>query len=877
MIRLILSKLTSSFIPPAILLVIYAICCIIATFLEQSFGTLAAKAIIYQNPYFHALSFFILIYLILFCIKLYKGKKYSLCLLHFSFILIILGAFLTMEFALQGGIHLKLNQSSNEVFSKDLVLKISKDKEVLLNKQLLLSKLYSRHFSYKINKNLQINFISFTPPTLIKPSCLVVELVSKNGSKRLILSKNAPLMQSGLKIYFGNASFLLPFILRLDAFVLNHYAGSLSPSSFYSKLSIITKNKPQRQITVGNAHFVDIKGYRIFQSAYDLDAKGSIFAINKDPGKLCTYAGYAALILGFLCSLFSPKGRLKKLSSYLNKSAFVLLFALLFLAQSTPLKANTLAKNTEEITKTRRLLDALSLNADKITHNFARLSVQGFNGRVSSMDTFSLHLINKISHKSKLYLLNHNEIFASMMVFPKLMKNVRLIYTKSSKLARLLGTSSNLLSFNDFFDNGQYKLKALVKDTARKARQKQSPFERELLKTDERVNIAAFIFSGEAFRVGAKKGAWSNISNMDEAYQLAIESFFYSFKTGVFTGKLSLANEGLKDLYILQAKHPSSLSKAQLELELLLNFSDPFRNLFIFYLCFSLLLFIICIYFLLSSSLSKKLKQRIYSFLALFFFLALLVQFSSLIARFFLASHAPLSDAYESMIYISFICALIGAAFYKKNPFVLIGASFMAGMILFCANLSFIDSQITPLVPVLKSPWLNLHVSMISASYAFFGLNFILGIFSLICFLFTKLRLELNKLACINELFMQIGLALLSIGTFLGAIWANESWGRYWGFDAKETWSLISIIVYALLLHLRLIKKSIYFFTLGSVFAFFSILMTYFGVNFYLSGLHSYGKISSSLPLAGVLIFLILLAFLALLAARKRNLVRYEF
>ncbi|MCR2063135.1 cytochrome c biogenesis protein, partial [Campylobacter helveticus] len=192
---------------------------------------------------------------------------------------------------------------------------------------------------------------------------------------------------------------------------------------------------------------------------------------------------------------------------------------------------------------------------------------------------------------------------------------------------------------------------------------------------------------------------------------------------------------------------------------------------------------------------------------------------------------------------------------------------------LFVAHLGFMDPQITNLVPVLKSYWLNIHVSIITASYGFLGLCFLLGVFSLILFMLrnpkkAQIDQSILNLHCINEMAMIIGLALLTVGNFLGGVWANESWGRYWGWDSKETWALISIIIYAIILHLRFIPKfnNPYVFASASILGFYSILMTYFGVNFYLSGLHSYAA-GDPIPIPKFLYFFIAFTIILIMGA----------
>jgi cytochrome c-type biogenesis protein CcsB len=245
--------------------------------------------------------------------------------------------------------------------------------------------------------------------------------------------------------------------------------------------------------------------------------------------------------------------------------------------------------------------------------------------------------------------------------------------------------------------------------------------------------------------------------------------------------------------------------------------------------------------------------------------------------RWYVAGHSPMSNGYESMIFISWVTLLAGFIFSRKSPFALSATAVLAGMTLMVAHLSFMDPEITNLVPVLKSYWLTLHVSVITGSYGFLGLGAILGIISMILLSLSdkknieRISVTIDELAVINYKTLTLGLYLLTIGTFLGAVWANESWGRYWGWDPKETWSLITIIVYSFVIHSRMIPgmKDIYTFNLLSLFAFSSVLMTYFGVNYYLTGLHSYAS-GDPIPVpVFVYVAVIVLASLSMFAYMK--------
>ncbi len=151
---------------------------------------------------------------------------------------------------------------------------------------------------------------------------------------------------------------------------------------------------------------------------------------------------------------------------------------------------------------------------------------------------------------------------------------------------------------------------------------------------------------------------------------------------------------------------------------------------------------------------------------------------------------------------------------------------------------------------MLKSYWLTIHVSIITASYGFLALSALLGFMNLILMaLKTKKNYKtvdqkINNLSAINERALIIGLYTLTIGTFLGGVWANESWGRYWGWDPKETWALVSVLIYAFIAHMNAIPglKDRFSFNFASLISYAAILMTYFGVNYYLSGLHSYAS-----------------------------------
>ena len=222
-----------------------------------------------------------------------------------------------------------------------------------------------------------------------------------------------------------------------------------------------------------------------------------------------------------------------------------------------------------------------------------------------------------------------------------------------------------------------------------------------------------------------------------------------------------------------------------------------------------------------------------------------------MVLRWYISGHAPWSDAYESILYVSWATMGMGLLLgTRKSDLTLAASAFVTALLLGAAHQNWVNPEIANLQPVLDSYWLMIHVAVIVGSYGPLTVGMILGVVSLVLIILTtkknKKRIDINlkELTTINELSLTVGLVMLTIGNFLGGQWANESWGRYWGWDPKETWALISIMVYAFVLHIRLIPglRGRWIFNFLSIVAYASIMMTYQGVNFYLVGLHSYAS-----------------------------------
>ena len=288
-------------------------------------------------------------------------------------------------------------------------------------------------------------------------------------------------------------------------------------------------------------------------------------------------------------------------------------------------------------------------------------------------------------------------------------------------------------------------------------------------------------------------------------------------------------------------------SERQIDAEILYNKYDVFKSLFSWYLYVGTLMFVVLIARIFRERKVLRIITQVCTGLLFFLFALHTV---GLAFRWYISGHAPWSDAYESMIYVAWATMGIGLCFARRSPLSLASTAFVTSMILMIAHWNWLDPSIGNLQPVLNSYWLMLHVAVIVGSYGPFTLGMILGAINLLLMILTtsknreKIKGVIDELTIVNELALTVGLIMLTIGNFLGAQWANESWGRYWGWDPKETWALVSIMVYAFVIHMRIVPslRGLWSFNFASVVAFASILMTYFGVNFYLSGLHSYAS-----------------------------------
>ena len=738
----------------------------------------------------------------------------------------------------------------------------------------------------------------------MKLSALIVDVKYRGKTKEIAMfgmgkgtkgfTKKAIIVGTPFMFEWGSKIVKLPFAIKLIEFQLDRYPGSMSPMSYASEVEVIDKAKGVKMpFRIYMNHVLSYRGYRFFQSSYDRDGLGTILSVNKDPGKWPTYLGYFLLGLGLFLNLLNPKSRFRKLAHMvqrdMNKTKSILLaFFLAFsLLQTTSVNADGTFNFLKKYDKA---------SAEK----FGTILVQSADGRIMPIDTVSENFLNKVYRGSSYKGLTPNQVTLGMMASPKAWQTQKIIKVYHPTIKKIIGMkpNENYASFNQFFTTSKtssgYKLTKYAEAASRKKPSARNKFDKDILKVDERVNICYMVYTGEIFKMIPKANdpthKWYGLEqairtfprNEVEEIRKILAKYFNGIQVGLTTGNWSKADVAIDAIKKYQEQYGSSIipSPSRVKAEIFFNKAKIFQRLMPVYLLSGLILLLFIFAKMAKPSLNIRWITKIIFWINV---VAFAVHTGGLGMRWFIAQHAPWSDGYESMIYIAWAIMLSGLIFSRQAIIALSLTSILAGVTLFVAHLSWMDPQMTTLVPVLNSYWLNIHVSVITASYGFLGLCTLLGFFTLLLFVVRKpgsttrrakeLDRSIIEATRINEMAMILGLSLLTMGNFLGAVWANESWGRYWSWDPKETWALVSILIFAAIVHFRFIQKlsSPFSFAVASTLAYSSIIMTYFGVNYYLSGMHSYAT-GDPVPIPTFVYYTVAIVFIVIaLAFRNRK------
>ena len=709
-----------------------------------------------------------------------------------------------------------------------------------------------------------------------------------------------PVAGLNFNIKYGSKVYELPFSIKLNDFIAERYPGSEnSYSSFASEVSVIDEKSFDFRIFMNN--ILNHKGYRFFQASFDPDEKGTVLSVNKDPwGTFVTYLGYILLYIGLMAILFARFTRFDFLRNQIlkiKKQKEKLILILFFL---TSLNVVSQSSDSHLHVKTDvEVIDSIltkNIVPKEEAAKFGNIVIQDLSGRMMPVNTFASEFLRKLSKKDHYGDFDANQIFLSIQESPLLWYNVPVIYLKVKKgdsIRSIIGadkSQKHVPLVNFFTERGEYKLAPYLEE-AYKA-QVPTAYQKEFKEADQRVNLLYNMIEGSSLKLfpvpNDDNNKWiSPKENIDNS-SLVKDSLYSNFINTGFKTYLYMLNEDKKTNDFTQSDDVLSgilntqykfggeimLSSEKIDAEVLYNQYDIFKKLFSWYLYAGTLFFIILIVQIFKNTSSINIFIKLFKWIIIFLFILHTI---GLILRWYISGHAPWSDAYESMIYVAWATMFFGLAFGRKSDLTLASTTFVTSMILMIAHWNWMDPAIANLQPVLDSYWLMIHVAVIVGSYGPFALSMIIGFVSLFLMILTNstnriiMKLNIKELTLINEMSLTVGLVMLTIGNFLGGMWANESWGRYWGWDPKETWALISIMVYAFVLHMRLIPglKSRFVFSIASIVSFASILMTYFGVNFYLAGLHSYAKDDQQISFLYSGITLLIVVVMAALAYPK--------
>lgn len=900
-----------SFKTTLILLAILAIGAGVATFIENDFGTSTARVLVYNNIWYETALVLTTVNLAGIIYKFKMWKNTPRFLFHSAFVVILIGAGVTRYVGYEGVMQIKEGSTENRMISLEpyLQVTIKEDgktyfKEYQMEFATLMKSIneFSHTITYN-DKNVVVDYKNYMLATkgTAKMGMLTVDVTANGETKEIKLPgrRSQKGMQRDLQfgdttvsLEYGSKILYLPFAIKLNDFQLDRYPGSMSPSSYASEVTVIQEDNTSYDYRIFMNRTLHQGNFLFFQSSYFPDETGTVLSVNNDPGKWPTYFGYFLLTLGLVLNFFDKKSRFAKLTKFVASKNIASLTVACLLAFATT--SSNAAQTDEEFKvkaqQTVEYLKTFKESSDVTAKKFARLVTQSSSGRMKPISSLNREIVTKLSGKTSLLGMNSDQIVLGMLSRPEIWRDLKIIKIKTPKLKKFIGVdeSRKYIAFSEVFKDGAYLLSKESEKASLTKPNERGTYERDIIKVDERLNIMYAVFNASLFNIYPKvvlkddkehNNKWYTpmeaIDGFEGKNKTAVEQMTRGLINTIIQNNWEEANNYISLLTTYQEKVGAevTLSKAEIDNEIMFNELDIFPKVMIAYLILGF--FILIAAFIVVFN--PKIKPRKTTFV---FFVILSAIFAvhtfGMGFRWIISGHAPWSDTYETLLYISWSAIFAGIMFFRRHLLALSSAVIVAGIFMFVAHLTGIDPQITNLVPVLKSYWLTIHVSILTASYGFFALGAVLGYMTLIMFIFRKNKPHVDDtikhVNAINEIALIVGLAAITIGNFLGGIWANESWGRYWGWDPKETWAYVSIVMYAIVIHLRFIKglATPFVFAVASLLSFSTILMTYFGVNFYLAGMHSYAT-GDPVPIPTWVYYVLGLIFVTIAFAYKNR------
>ena len=620
----------------------------------------------------------------------------------------------------------------------------------------------------------------------------------------------------------------LGFEVSLKNFNVVNYPGTDAPMDY---VTMLTANTQEIKVSMNNIG--SFNGYRFIQSGYDSDMQGTTLGVYHDPwGIGITYTGYALLFISLIATMVSKKTRMR----HLYRKALSL--------QGAKAWAVTALLAVSSFATSANAQEMVKIDGD-IADDFGKICVL-YNSRITPINTVATSFVTKLCGKPTWDGLSSNQVFAGWIFDVPYWETVKMIEIKEKKAQELLGINSKWASFDDFWDNyNNYKLDAPLKKAYKDGDTK---LQKQLRDADEKFNIIRMLYGGEMLKMFPYAGKQGHMQwfapgqplgnlKLDEKELVFIKKSMDYLAESIITGDKARAEEIAKKIYSYQHVRGKAVvpTKFRIYTETFYNKTNAQRLPVMLYLTLSLLLAIVST---LSLNNGKQKKTRLVS--SVLTWVMLLHTTLLLALRWFVSGHLPMSNGYETMQFMAWATLIVTLVMQKHFLPVKQFGPLLSSFALLVAMITDGNPQITQLMPVLQSPLLSVHVMVIMFSYALFGLTALIGLQGLIAH-HRKQEEKEQQLAALSQFLLYPAVALIAIGIFIGAIWANVSWGRYWSWDSKETWALITMLIYSAPLHadIKWLRNAQHM-HIYMLLAFLSVLMTYFGVNYFLSGMHSY-------------------------------------
>lgn len=622
----------------------------------------------------------------------------------------------------------------------------------------------------------------------------------------------------------------LGFEVSLKNFNVVNYPGTDAPMDY---VTMLTANTQEIKVSMNNIG--SFNGYRFIQSGYDSDMQGTTLGVYHDPWSIgITYTGYALLFISLIATMVSKKTRIR----HLYRKALSL--------QGAKAWAVTALLAVSSFATSANAQEMVKIDGD-IADDFGKICVL-YNSRITPINTVATSFVTKLCGKPTWDGLSSNQVFAGWIFDVPYWETVKMIEIKEKKAQELLGINGKWASFDDFWDNyNNYKLDAPLKKAYKDGDTK---LQKQLRDADEKFNIIRMLYGGEMLKMFPYAGKQGHMQwfapgqplgnlKLDEKELVFIKKSMDYLAESIITGDKARAEEIAKKIYSYQHVRGKAVvpSKFSIYTETFYNKTNAQRLPVMLYLTLSLVLAIVST---LSLNNGKQKKTRLVSSVLTW---VMLIHTTLLLAlRWFVSGHLPMSNGYETMQFMAWATLIVTLVMQKRFLPVKQFGPLLSSFALLVAMITDGNPQITQLMPVLQSPLLSVHVMVIMFSYALFGLTALIGLQGLIAH-HRKQEEKEQQLAALSQFLLYPAVALIAIGIFIGAIWANVSWGRYWSWDSKETWALITMLIYSAPLHadIKWLRKAQHMHMhIYMLLAFLSVLMTYFGVNYFLSGMHSY-------------------------------------